>query len=61
MANLLFHPDLIPRRLRFEARDHALNSDDVPYSFCRQPLAFMASPWDEVRTDNRAASPHQEC
>jgi hypothetical protein len=31
VANLLFHPGLIPADLRFEALDRGLNSIDVPY------------------------------
>ena len=55
VSNLLFHSDLIPATLRFEALDRALNSHDVPYFVLAATVGLQGVPLGDVPSDKRAA------
>jgi hypothetical protein len=55
VANLMFHPDLIPADIRFEALDRALQSKDVPYFTLAATVGLQGMALDEVPADKRAA------
>lgn len=55
VANLLFHPDLIPAEIRFEALDRALHSEDVPYLTLAATVGLQGMSMDDVPSDKRAA------
>lgn len=58
VANLLFHPALIPADIRFEALDRALQSKDVPYFTLAATVGLQHMALDEVPADKRAAWGH---
>lgn len=55
VANLLFHADLIPASLRFEAFDRGLNSSDVPYFALAATVGLQDIPFSEVPENKRAS------
>jgi hypothetical protein len=55
VSNLLFHSDLIPATLRFEALDRALNSHDVPYFVLAATVGLQGVRLGDVPSDKRAA------
>jgi hypothetical protein len=55
VSNLLFHSDLIPATVRFEALDRALHSHDVPYFLLAATVGLQSIPLDDVPSDKRAA------
>ena len=55
VANLLFHPALIPVDIRFEALDRALQLKDLPYFTLAATVGLQHMSLDEVPADKRAA------
>lgn len=53
IANLLFHPDLIPADVRFEALDRALRSNEVPYFVLAASVGLQQVSPDDVPADKR--------
>jgi hypothetical protein len=55
VANLLFNPDLIPRGLRFDALDRALNSIATPYLALAATVGLQQIEWTDVPDDKRTS------
>jgi hypothetical protein len=55
VANLLFHPDVMPASVRFEALDRALHSCDIPYFILAATVGLQGVPFAEIPSDKRAA------
>jgi hypothetical protein len=55
VANLLFHPDVMPTSVRFEALDRGLHSRDVPYFVLAATVGLQGVPLADVPNDKRAA------
>jgi hypothetical protein len=53
VANLLFHPDLMPVSIRFEALDRALQSNDVPYFILAATVGLQQIAPQEIPLDKR--------
>jgi len=58
VANLMFHPDLMPRDVRFEAIDRALHSTEVPYFTLAATVGLQNIALDEVPDEKRTAWGH---
>jgi len=55
VANLIFHADLIPTDVRFDALDRALHSKEVPYLTLAATVGLDGVALDEVPGEKRAA------
>jgi hypothetical protein len=53
VANLLFHPDVMPVSIRFEALDRALRSHDIPYFVLAATVGLQAVGLADVPSDKR--------
>jgi hypothetical protein len=55
VASLLFHPDVMPVSIRFEALDRALHCSDIPYFVLAATVGLQGIRLAEVPSDKRAA------